>query len=87
MSDGWKADLNENRWQREIGKIEECHLSSITLNIQRSLCVWIWKEYTILAVKMSFPRRANNPRPSAAALRCDAQMSPPAIILCSNQNF
>lgn len=34
------------------------------------------KELTILAVKISFPRRAKRPRPSDDALRCDSQMSP-----------
>lgn len=41
-------------------------------------------ELTILAVKISFPRRAKRPRPSDDALRCDPQMSPSARILCQN---
>lgn len=37
---------------------------------------------TSLAVNTSFPSLANKPSPSADALRCDAQMSPSARILC-----
>lgn len=37
---------------------------------------------TILAVNISFPRRAKRPRPSDDALRCDAQISPSARIFC-----
>lgn len=39
------------------------------------------KELTILAVKTSFPRRANSPRPSAEARHCEGQISPSANIL------
>lgn len=37
---------------------------------------------TILAVKISLPRRANRPRPSEDALRCAGQASPSARIPC-----
>jgi len=47
----------------------------------RKITIDISVELTILAVKISFPRRANRPRPSDDALRWDAQMSPSARIL------
>lgn len=40
---------------------------------------------TILAVKVSLPRRLNNPRPSDDALRTDADISPSARILCKTR--
>lgn len=48
---------------------------------------WNHMELTNLAAKVSFPRRANRPRPSDDARRCEAQISPSARIFCNSTTF
>lgn len=71
----------------KVGSHKQPILRSIKKGHKRFLCRELHCGPTILAVKMSFPRRARRPRPSHAALRCDAQMSPSVNIFYSNINI